>query len=206
MRDRYAEKDWSRYNTLLEATHPGAGGHLGIYFPLPEIIPPGVKGNFFFDISTSSPARVDTDAIPRDAHPRMILESQFLSIKSRIAAILPPDAPSLQRLVVTGGSSANQSIRQLAADLFNMKVYISTTKEAAGMGGALLAKFAWWKQQDDNSSGTFEEMIAQSGSGVLNHKCVAEPRLDPRVYEALVEPYRACEDLVVQSWAQSQSV
>ncbi|KAJ8079534.1 hypothetical protein PM082_011121 [Marasmius tenuissimus] len=204
VRDQYAEKDWSQYNTLLEAATPGAGGHLGIYFPLPEIIPPEVKGNFFFDISTSPPVRVDTDAIPRDVHPRMILESQFLSIKSRIAAILPPDAPPLQRLVVTGGSSANQSIRQLAADLFNMKVYISTTKEAAGMGGALLAKFAWWKQQDDNSSGTFEEMIAQSGSGALNHKCVAEPRLGPKVYEALIEPYRACEDMVVQSWAQSQ--
>ncbi|KAG7094071.1 hypothetical protein E1B28_007691 [Marasmius oreades] len=201
VRDQYAEKDWSRYNALLEATSPGADGHLGIYFPLPEIIPPGVQGNYFFKTSTLPPVPVNADAIPSNAHPRMILESQFLSIKSRIAAILPPDSPPLQRLVVTGGSSANQTIRQLAADLFNMKVYVSKTKEAAGMGGALLAKFAWWKAQDANSLGTFEEMIAQSGSEALNHKCVAEPRLDRDVYERLVEPYRSCEDAAIRLWA-----
>ncbi|KAF9269170.1 D-xylulose kinase [Marasmius fiardii PR-910] len=202
VRDQYAEKNWSRYNALFEGTSPGAEGCMGIYFPLPEIIPPEVKGNYFFKTSSSPPEQVNEDVIPANAHPRMILESQFLSIKSRIAAILPPDSPPLQRLIITGGSSTNQTIRQLAADLFNMKVYISTTKEAAGMGGALLAKFAWWKQQD--GSGTFEEMIAQSGNEALNHKCVAEPRLDPGIYEALVEPYRACEDAVVRLWAGSK--
>ncbi|KAK7056399.1 hypothetical protein VNI00_002953 [Paramarasmius palmivorus] len=200
VRDEYAEKDWGKYNTLIESTQPGTDGYLGIYFPLPEIIPPGIKGNFFFNTSTGAPIEVDESNVPRDAHPRMILESQFLSIKSRIAAILPPDAPPLQRLVITGGSSANQTIRQLAADLFNMKVYISATKEAAGMGGALLAKFAWWRQ-NGNEYGSFEEMSAESGSGPMGFKCVAEPKLSPEVYEGLVEPYRSCEEDVVRSWA-----
>ncbi|EEB89125.1 hypothetical protein MPER_12818 [Moniliophthora perniciosa FA553] len=201
VRDEYAEKDWGKYNSLVESTKPGTDGYLGIYFPLPEIIPPGVKGNFFFNTGTrGASAEVEESNVPREAHPRMILESQFLSIKSRIAAILPPDAPPLQRLVITGGSSANQTIRQLAADLFNMKVYISATKEAAGMGGALLAKFAWWRQ-NVNEDGSFEEMSAESGSGPLNFKCVAEPKMAPEVYEALVEPYRACEEKVVRSWA-----
>jgi xylulokinase len=118
VRDRYAEGDWTRFNDLVEQTPPGNDGYLGLYFPLPEIIPPNVKGYFFFDTSTSndttsSPRPVDN--IPVNAHPRAILESQFLSIRSRIAAILPENAPPLQRLVATGGSSANQTIRQLAA-------------------------------------------------------------------------------------------
>ncbi|KAF8206462.1 hypothetical protein K438DRAFT_1817249 [Mycena galopus ATCC 62051] len=133
VRDRYCERDWQRFNQAVEGSPAGNNGHVGLYFPLPEIIPPNIVGSFFYK------------GIPAEAHPRAILESQFLSIRSRIAAILPPHAPHLHRLVVTGGSSANETIRQLAADLFGMKVYVSQTKEAAGMGGALLAKYVWWR-------------------------------------------------------------
>jgi xylulokinase len=119
IRDCYAEGDWTRFNDLVEQSLPGNDGHVGLYFPLPEIIPPNVKGDFFFHAALSNngtylPPRV-VDNIPAPAHPRAILESQFLSIRSRIAAILPDDAPPLRRLVATGGSSANQTIRQLAA-------------------------------------------------------------------------------------------
>ena len=120
VRDRYADGDWNRFNDLVEQTPPGNNGYVGLYFPLPEIIPPNVKGDFFFHTATSDGSAVlgrplVVDDIPGCAHPRAILESQFLSIRSRIAAILPENAPPLQRLVATGGSSANQTIRQLAA-------------------------------------------------------------------------------------------
>lgn len=118
VRDRYAAGDWSRFNDMVEQTPPGNRGFLGLYFPLPEIIPPNVRGIFFFhanssDSATASPC--SADSMPANAHPRAILESQFLSIRSRIAAILPENTPPLQRLVATGGSSANQTIRQSAA-------------------------------------------------------------------------------------------
>lgn len=202
IRDRYADHDWSYYNTLVDAEPAGCDGYMGLYFPLPEIIPPGLKGEFYFRMNQSSaPIQIDENEVPRTSQPRMILESQFLSIRSRIAAILPSDSPPLQRLVVTGGSSANQTIRQLAADLFNMKVYISATKEAAGMGGALLAKYSWWKH-NGNTKGTFEEMSAMTGNEALGMKCVAEPRADVALqYEALVSPYTECEGQVVQAWA-----
>ena len=115
VRDRYADGDWSRFNNLVEQTPPGNNGYVGLYFSLPEIIPPNVKGDFFFQTAISNSTVVLVDDIPGYAHPRAILESQFLSIRSRIAAILPENAPPLQRLVVTGGSSTNQTIRQLAA-------------------------------------------------------------------------------------------
>ena len=120
---------------------------MSFYFPLPEIIP---LDEFLFTTKDGLPTRVDS--IPSQAHPRAILESQCLSIKSRIAAILPPP---LQRMILTGGSSANQTIRQLAADLFGIRVYVAESKEAAGTGGAILTKLAWWKQQN-GGSGTFE--------------------------------------------------
>jgi xylulokinase len=201
IRDRYAGRDWSKYNALVEGGTAGCDGYMGLYFPLPEIIPPGVKGEFYFRTNDSFPVQIGENEVPHAYQPRMILESQFLSIRSRIAAILPSNSPPLQRLVVTGGSSANQTIRQLAADLFNMKVYISATKEAAGMGGALLAKYSWWRQ-NGNSRGTFEEMSAMTGGEALGMKCVAEPRGDVAMqYEALVASYTACEEQVVQAWA-----
>ncbi|THV05557.1 actin-like ATPase domain-containing protein [Dendrothele bispora CBS 962.96] len=208
VRDRFSDADWNKYNQLVESQSPGCSGYMGLYFPLPEIIPPEVQGDFVFRTPlTVPPSRVSLDDVPSQCHPRMILESQFLSIRSRIAAILPPDAPPLQRLVITGGSSANQTIRQLAADLFNMKVYVSATKEAAAMGGALLAKFAWWKAQDGNQYGSFEEMSAMTGIEGLGMKCVAEPQGKvAQAYEGLIEAYTACEEQVVRAWAASAKV
>ncbi|KAF9071547.1 hypothetical protein BDP27DRAFT_1321930 [Rhodocollybia butyracea] len=195
VRDRYADHDWSKYNTLVEGESAGCDGYMGFYFPLPEIIPPGLNGEFYFRTSDcDSPVQIDETNVPRSCQPRMILESQFLSIRSRIAAILPPNSPPLQRLVVTGGSSANQTIRQLAADLFNMRVYVSATKEAAGMGGAFLAKYS--------CKGTFEEMTAMMDDEALGLKCVAEPRLDiAKQYDSLIAPYTACEEHVAKGWA-----
>ncbi len=121
VRDKHADGSWDRFNELVEENPAGNNGHLGFYFPLHEIIPPNVIGNFFFSthlIKTEVKPPAALDAIPPNAHPRAILESQFMSIKSRLAHMLPPHAPHLHRLVVTGGSSANQSIRQIAAVRF----------------------------------------------------------------------------------------
>lgn len=115
VRDRYAGGDWARFNQLVEQTSAGNDGYVGLYFPLPEIIPPNVLGEYFFRSAKVGDAPLPVDNIPSEVHPRAILESQFLSIRSRIAAILPHDSPPLQRLVATGGSSANETIRQLAA-------------------------------------------------------------------------------------------
>lgn len=119
VRDRFANGDWNVFNELIEATPPGNGGHLGVYFPYPEIIPPNIKGEYFFKFSAtgkiSEPSSIPIQDFPANAHPRAILESQFLSILSRLKAILPDNAPPLRRLILTGGSSANQTIRQLAA-------------------------------------------------------------------------------------------
>ncbi|KAH7890800.1 hypothetical protein F5I97DRAFT_1933955 [Phlebopus sp. FC_14] len=192
VRDRDANRDWEKYNQLVESSPVGSNGYMGFYFPLPEIIPPNVRGEFIFSTKGDGPTLVES--IPSEAHPRAILESQFLSIKSRIAAILPPHAPPLQRLIVTGGSSANQSIRQLAADLFGMRVYVAESKEAAGTGGAILAKFAWWKAQN-GGWGTFEEM---SYGDVERMRLVAEPKPEvTKAYVELVGTYRLCEEQVV---------
>ncbi|KAI0630872.1 D-xylulose kinase [Trametes polyzona] len=214
VRDQYADGHWTRFNQLVEARPVGNDGLMGFYFPLPEIIPPNVQGNFFFSTSpsassSSSPSitSIPESDMPADAHPRAILESQFLSIRSRITATLPPDAPPLQRLVLSGGSSANPVIQQAAADVFGMRVFVAG-KEGAAEGGAQLARYAWWRAQN-GGAGTFEEMRAMDGGGAgeaERRRCVAEPkRARERVYAGLVETYRACEDAVVKACATEAS-
>ncbi|KAL1944885.1 hypothetical protein VTO73DRAFT_2505 [Trametes versicolor] len=200
VRDQHASGHWTRFNELVEARPVGNDGLMGFYFPLPEIIPPNVQGNHFFSTSPSVAAITESE-MPEDAHPRAILESQFLSIRSRITAILPPDAPPLQRLVLSGGSSANPVIQQAAADVFGMRVFIAG-KEGAAEGGAQLARYAWWREQN-GGAGTFEEMRAMDGVGEAQRtRCVAEPKPErERVYAGLVETYRACEDAVVRACA-----
>jgi xylulokinase len=84
-----------------------------------------------------------------------------------------------------------------------MDVYVSSTKEAAGLGGALLAKYAWWKQS--NAGKSFEDMGTSDGA-VVGLKCVAKPRLEIRKgYDSLVSVYDILEEQVVNIWA-SQNV
>jgi xylulokinase len=79
-----------------------------------------------------------------------------------------------------------------------MKVYVSSTKEAAGMGGALLAKYAWWKVYHGGKG--FEEMTGGETTGL---QCVAEPRKHANeVYEKLVRVYSDCELQVVMRGAE----
>lgn len=193
VRDQHAQSSWAKYNELVDGSPPGNNNTLGFYFPLPEIIPPNVQGKFFYDISdTSRP--VPKKVIPDQAHPRAILESQLLSIKTRVLEILPGGAQPPHRLIATGGSSTNQTILQLAADILGMKVYVATgRKEAAAIGGAQLARYAWWKGRN-GGDGTFEEMVSGDPKTV---RLVAEPRSGMfSLYEGLVEPYRRCETLV----------
>ena len=118
IRDRFASEDWKVFNSLVEQCPPGCNGYMGFYFPLPEIIPPGVVGEYYFfatDQLSSSKTPLSVKDMPESVHPRAIIESQLLSIKSRIATILPTNSPPLKRLVITGGGSVNETIRQMIA-------------------------------------------------------------------------------------------
>ncbi len=194
VRNEYAGGDWERFSELVTAMPPGNNGFWGLYFPLPEIIPPNVVGNFYFETRDGTVAPTEVAALPATAHPRAILESQLLSIRARVAAILHQDAPRLRRLVLTGGGSTNPTIRQLSADLFGIPAYVAEdTSEAAATGGALLARYAWHKNNGIPDS--FEKVRAGDAERM---RVVAKPDEDiTKVYDGLVETYLVCENFVV---------
>ncbi|KAH9072308.1 actin-like ATPase domain-containing protein [Lactarius deliciosus] len=197
VRNEHAGGDWARFNDLVTTTPPGNNGFWGLYFPLPEIIPPNVAGNFYFDTQDGTEIPTQVGALPTTAHPRAILESQLLSIRARVTAILHQDAPRLRRLVLTGGASTNPTIRQLSADLFGIPAYVAEdTSEAAATGGALLARYAWWKGKDGTRD-SFEKMRAGDAERM---ELVAEPdEKITRVYDGFVKTYSLCENFVVDA-------
>ena len=190
VRDHYAEKDWAKFNSLVDSTPPGNEGYMGFYFPLYEIIPQNVVGDYLFLNGQPVPAIED-----HKHHPRAILESQLLSIRSRIMSILPRDSHPLKRLLLTGGSSANEVIRQMASDVLDLDAYIAESKEGGTVGGALLAMYAWWKLQGNN--GDLADM--KKGLKVDGFKLVAKPNGDnAELYGDMVPLYRKCEEKVVK--------
>ncbi|KAG9054677.1 hypothetical protein FS842_004476 [Serendipita sp. 407] len=190
VRDHHSSKDWSVFNKLVESTPTGNDGYMGFYFPLFEIIPQNVIGDFFFHNGELIPSFEDPKY-----HPRAILESQLLSIRSRIISILPKDSHPLKRLLLTGGSSANEVIRQMAADILHLDTYVAESKEGGTVGGALLAMFAWWKQQ--GGEGGLDEL--KKGLKSDGFKLVAKPDAErAEIYEDSVGLYRKCEHKVVE--------
>jgi xylulokinase len=80
-----------------------------------------------------------------------------------------------------------------------MDVYVSTTKEAAAMGGALLAKYAWWKSKlpEGQLEDQFEDM---TGGELAGETCVATTHPDvAKIYDDLVPVYTKCEEQVVKA-------
>ena len=81
-------------------------------------------------------------------------------------------------------------------DVFDIDICISPTEEGASFGGALLARYAWWRQSDPDA--IFDDMMDGAAVGLT---CVAHPREDAaRVYSGLLDMYNDCETQVINIW------
>ena len=195
VRDQYYQGSWEKFDAAILETPPGNHGHLRFYFPMKEIIPDGVVGEFGFH--QGKPADdISNLSGPIPAFARAICETQLLSIKSRLAHILPHNSEKLHRCIVTGGASANETILHLVADVLGLPVYVAVTSASATIGGGLLAQFAFWRQKK-GGKGTFEEMREEVGA-TKSLKKVLDPReAQSKVYDDLLEEYERCEAAVI---------
>jgi xylulokinase len=114
VRDLHANQSWDKHNELIRSSPAGANGHFGLYFPLKEIIPPNVQGYFFFKYSSTGDLE-SVEKIPSIDQPRAILESQLLSIRSRVLSIVPEESPKPKKILVTGGSAFNPVFQQVCS-------------------------------------------------------------------------------------------
>jgi len=169
------------------------------------------------------------------------VESQLLSVRARLidtlhgAAQRKPSeggaqtyasAAGLKRCIITGGGSRNHVLQQLAADILGLPVFTAVSgSDSAVSGGALLAKYAWWKRNVENNAPTthgvppndgeegaspsstkrggtsFEDMCEEFGGPVLN--LVAETNTsNEHLYESMLDVFRRCEQVIVNDFCR----
>ncbi|KAI1815315.1 xylulose kinase-like protein [Poronia punctata] len=167
---------WATFNKSvletppLDITKEGAAAKLGLYFPLPEIVPNVRAGTWRYtcdarDGSSLSeyPASSGTNWTP-EADARIIVESQALSMRLRSQGLVSadPDRPQLpaqpRRIYLVGGGSLNPAIARVFGDVLGGAggVYrLDVGGNACALGGAYKALWACERGEEQS----FDDLI-----------------------------------------------
>ena len=133
VRDVYCGGDWEMFNNQIKNTSPNPT-QTRFYFFDTEIIPKGVKGEFYF----LNRELVTSTEIVDGYHPRLIVESQSL-IKYHYTSIL---GLTPKRIICQGGGSKNREILQIISNVFNAPVFTLKAANGASLGGCYRAMYA----------------------------------------------------------------
>lgn len=163
---------WAEFDKLLLATPPLAQEdenqpmQLGLYFPRPEIIPdlPAGEWHFAYDPKSDSLKRVDAAPHSPEQDPRVIVESQFLSLRLRSQHLVqaPADGlpPQPRRVYLVGGGSRNKAIAKVAGQVLGGSegvFKLDVGENACALGAAYKAVWAMERSPGE----TFEELIGK---------------------------------------------
>ncbi|CAN8096505.1 unnamed protein product [Discula destructiva] len=183
---------WASFNKAVLDTPPldVASGNdtakLGLYFPLPEIVPNIKAGTWRYECSAADGAALteSTASWPAEKDARAIVESQALSMRLRSQPLVtpheqqPPGAASStsaslpllllrlpaqpRRIYLVGGGSLNPAIARVMGDVLGGAegVYkLDVGGNACALGGAY--KALWALERDEARGETFDELIGK---------------------------------------------
>ncbi|KAK3901926.1 hypothetical protein C8A05DRAFT_34383 [Staphylotrichum tortipilum] len=164
---------WATFNAAALATPPldmptpTSPAKLGLYFPLPEIVPNIRAGTWRYTCSGTDGSALSESSTPWDAtvDARAILESQALSMRLRSQNLVDntthPSLPAQPRRVyLVGGGSLNPAIARVLGDVLGGAegVYrLDVGGNACALGGAY--KAVWAFERDGGE--TFDELIGK---------------------------------------------
>lgn len=161
---------WEIFNTAATSSVPyptslPEAAKLGLYFPLPEIIPNVKSGTWRFTYDPSSNKLEESSStwsLPHD-DARAILDSQALSMRMRAAPLLAENGGQPRRLYVVGGGSKNPAITSAMADVLGGAegVYkLDIGGNACALGAAYYA--AWSGESGGkNANVGFEDFVSE---------------------------------------------
>jgi xylulokinase len=165
---------WENFNDAVLATPPldiavdGDRAKLGLYFYLRETVPNIRAGNFRYTCNAAdgSDLREETAGWPKEKDPRIIVESQALSMRLRAQKLVtPPDDSGRlpaqpRRIYLVGGGSMNPAITRVIGDVLGGAdgVYkLDVGGNACALGGAY--KALWGMERSEGE--TFDELIGK---------------------------------------------
>jgi xylulokinase len=126
IRDEHA-LDWKGFSAALETTAPGNGGAMMLPWFEPEITP---------HVATPGVRRFNLDPHDAGGNVRAVVEAQMMAMANHADDVADE---RVERIIATGGASANQPILQVMADVFGADVYSLDVDNSACLGAALRA-------------------------------------------------------------------
>ena len=162
---------WTTFNETALSTPPlgqvsaSDPAKLGLFFPLPEIVPNVRAGNWRYTCaSDGSNLRESDTAWTAEAEARAIVESQILSLRLRSQKLVhsPSEGvpPQPRRIYLVGGGSLNPAIARIVGDVLGGAegVYrLDVGGNACALGGAYKAVWAIERREGES----FEELIGE---------------------------------------------
>ncbi|KAI0180390.1 actin-like ATPase domain-containing protein [Hypoxylon sp. FL1284] len=165
---------WANFNKSVLETPPldvrkdGDRAKLGLYFPLPEIVPNVKAGTWRYTCSAADGSGLsEAQSWGAEADARVIVESQALSMRLRSQKLVsvPRDQPKLpaqpRRIYLVGGGSLNPAIARAVGDVLGGAegVYrLDVGGNACALGGAYKALWALERRGPDES---FDELVGR---------------------------------------------
>jgi xylulokinase len=125
VRDRHG-LDWSGFSRALESSPPGSGGALMLPWFEPEITP---------HVPVPRVHTADLDDRDSVRHVRAVVEGQMMAMANHSQAI----CSGRRHIIATGGGSANRTILQVMADVFDADVVALPLSNTACLGAAIRA-------------------------------------------------------------------
>jgi xylulokinase len=177
IREIYKVADWKKFGELVKSVPPG--NHGGVLLPWfeTEIVPrsnqPGIR-------------RFDLDEKDAAANCRAVFEAQMMSLRlhSQWMQVAP------EKILVTGGASANPQLLQVLADVMNCRVLRIEVSKSAALGAALSAAHGWLVAADKNPK--WDKLVADFTKPVPGSEIRPDAKA-AKIYDKLVEKYAACE-------------
>lgn len=166
---------WATFNKHVLDTPPldvrkgGDRAKLGLYFPLPEIVPNIKAGTWRYTCAASDGSNLTEEKADwaGEADARIIVESQALSMRLRSQSLVsqPKSRPELpaqpRRIYLVGGGSLNPAIARVIGDVLGGAegVYrLDVGGNACALGGAYKALWALERRDSDES---FDDLIGK---------------------------------------------
>ena len=130
--------------------------------------------------------RFDLDEKDAAANCRAVFEAQMMSLRlhSQWMQVAP------EKILVTGGASANPQLLQVLADVMNCRVLRIEVSKSAALGAALSAAHGWLVAADKNPK--WDKLVADFTKPVPGSEIRPDAKA-AKIYDKLVEKYAACE-------------
>ena len=137
---RIASGSWDEFGNILGRTAAGNGGHVGLYFSMPEITPLTRRSGSYVLRPGQSTMQSVGNGVPLSAEveARALIEGHVLSMYAHSKTL----GIDCSRIIVTGGASENSEIVKVISDVFAKPCYGIDQSDSASLGAALRAAHA----------------------------------------------------------------